>query len=267
MLFGMLKMVLIGCGKMGGALLSNWQSANLLTQSYVVDPYADGSQQDENVTFLKEASDIPQGYVPDVLVIAVKPQLFAEVITDYRDWIAQHHPLLISIMAGRTMASIEEKAGEAAIIRTMPNLPTMIGQGVTALLANARVSDAQKTSATQLFEAAGEALWVKKESDLDDITAISGSGPGFVFHFLECYINAAKKLGFSDEQSRLLVYQTVLGSTQMALQSTQDAAELREAVTSKNGTTQAGLEVLMQDLSALMEATTQATKKRSLELA
>jgi len=262
-----LQLLLIGHGKMGGAMLAGWQTADLLGETYVIDPAIDAIKTNGSVHYVDGREHVPANFTPNILLLAIKPQLLDKVLPDYIGMIQEFKPVLLSILAGKTIADLAQYGGEGtAIIRSMPNLPATIGQGMTALIGNNHVTKEQQNQTQTLLEANGEVLWIDHEDQLDAITAISGSGPAYLFHFLESYINAAKKLGFNDEQAQHLVYQTVRGSMELAQSSTQSAAELRQAVTSKNGTTEAALNKLMPHLQPLMEQTLNGAYERSKEL-
>ena len=263
----MTKLLLIGCGKMGGALLARWQEQSWISESYAIHPSATGEMSDNGkVKHIPNLAALPSHYQPDAIIIGVKPQIFANILPEYRPLIARCKPLILSLMAGVTCESILEITGEASVVRTMPNLPTAIGEGMTGLYAKPEVSARHQELSNKLFTATGEYLWVKTQEKLDALTPLSGSAPAFLFHYLEAQMQAAHALGFNAEEAKKLVYQTTLGSAKLATQSSHSATELRTSVTSKNGATQAGLEVLMAQLPTLIHQTMQACHKRTQEL-
>ncbi len=258
-----MNILLIGCGKMGGAMLTRWIDRHL-GQFVVVDPKA--ASVPAGATLLRDPSDLLSSQF-DVVVGAVKPQVFDEVLPQYRD-IIQRSGCFMSIAAGCSLERIECLVGDVPVIRAMPNLPALIGKGVTGLLANAHCNQAQKRDVEQLAGAVGSTYWLSDEDEIDRLTAISGSGPGYVFEIARSYIDAAKDLGFDDATARNLVLQTIMGTIEMAIQADEPVESLRNSVTSKNGTTAAGLEKLTQDgaLAALFQRTTGAAYVRARDL-
>ena len=202
-----------------------------------------------------------------MLVIAIKPQMIAGVMPTYAGHLAEGG-VVVSMAAGTSCASLENLLGEQAIVRIMPNMPSAIGKGVSGAWANARTSDAQRAAIEAMMLRAGELVWVEEEDGLDRVTAIAGSGPGYVFEIARTYVEAARELGFSEDQARRLVLATMAGTVEMAARSDRSLAELRNAVTSKAGTTEAGLNALNGggDLSTLLQATTRAAYARAVEL-
>jgi len=176
--------------------------------------------------------------------------------------------LVVSIMAGLSVARLADLTGMSAVVRTMPNTPAAIGAGATVLTASAAVSEAQKNLAEALMSAVGTTAWLENETMMDAVTAISGSGPAYVFHFVEALAKAGETLGLDAELAMVLARQTVAGAGRMLGELDSPATTLRENVTSPNGTTQAALEVLMQPegLTLLLEKTAAAAARRSQEL-
>ncbi len=265
------KILLIGAGKMGLALLSGWVENFIKAENvFVIEPHP--SQELESLGAgglrLNPPTSELKSFQPDCVVIAVKPQMAEKVLTEMKADLPSES-LVLSIMAGVTLAQIESLTGNSKIVRTMPNTPAAIGAGVSALVASAAVDAAQKELATQIMHAAGHAVWLPSEAEMDAVTAISGSGPAYVFHMVEAMAQAGVKLGLSAELAELLAHQTVAGAGRMLAELPESAAQLRVNVTSPNGTTQAALEVLMgrEGLPELMEKTTAAAAKRSKELA
>ena len=183
---------------------------------------------------------------PDVIIFAVKPQIMPSLLSDYRD-IAQN-ALSISVAAGKTIAFFEHYLGsEAAIVRSMPNLPATICQGVTVATPNNNVNESQKILTKELLGVTGTFLWTEEESSMDGVTALSGSGPAYVFLFIEYLIDAGMKIGLNKELAEQLAFQTVKGSATLANDSELPVVELRHNVTSPGGTTEAGLKTMMND--------------------
>lgn len=258
-----MSLLMIGCGKMGAALLSRWagmphQEITVVKPSLTAVPPK--VRLCNNIDLLGDATF-------EVIVVAVKPQLIATVLPPYQKHLAAGG-CIISIAAGHSVASIEKHTGPQAVIRIMPNLPAQVGRGVTALFGNSRCSAAQLARAQALTDAVGHTLRVDSEDTLDKVTAVAGSGPGYAFEIARCWIEAAQALGFSAVQARELVLNTLAGSMEMALQSDASMDELRDSVTSKNGTTAAGLNMLRKDqiISDLFDATIKAAYQRAVEL-
>lgn len=257
--------VLAGFGNMGRALATGWLEADAIDgQVMVVDPETGARRQAAalGLDHADSAAGVPGDI--DIAVLAVKPGEIETVLKDL-----PQARLYLSIAAGRTLADIEALVGpEAAIVRAMPNTPAAIRQGVTGLCANAVVSDSQRQAAEALVGAVGAVEWLADESDMDALTAVSGSGPAYVFLLIECLTAAAIDLGLEPGLAARLATATVKGAGAYADASELDAATLRSQVTSPNGTTAAALEVLLKDdaLKDLMRRAVSAAARRSREL-
>ena len=264
-------LVLVGAGKMGGAMLEGWLEAGVpASQVVALDP-----APPPEVKALLEAKGVRHN--PDVaslddvavVLVAVKPQVMDEVLAPLVS-LAASMPLVLSVVAGKTIASLSQYFGaDAAIIRTMPNTPAAIGRGITAMAANANVSPLQILLATSLLLSIGEVVQVESEAQIDAVTAVSGSGPAYVFYLTECMAAAGVKLGLPAGLSMQLARATVAGSGELMHRSGIEAATLRQNVTSPKGTTYAALQVLMADdgLATLMQKALAAAASRSKELA
>jgi pyrroline-5-carboxylate reductase len=257
---------LIGAGRMGGALLRGWLAAGFPAASLAVK---EPQPSPEMVALLNENGIAGQpSSTPDVLVLAVKPQIMAKALNE----VAPHagpQTVVLSIAAGRTVASIARPFPPgAAIVRAMPNLPAEIGRGITAAFANPHVTSAQRELCGKLLGAAGDVAWVEDESYLDAVTAVSGSGPGYVFYLVECLAAAGRDAGLPPDLAEKLSRATIEGAGELLRRSPLSPAQLRENVTSPGGTTAAGLSVLMreQGLTDLMRETVAAAARRSREL-
>lgn len=180
-----------------------------------------------------------------MVVWAVKPQLFAEAAAPCAAFVRD--ALHVSVMAGVRCDTIAQTAGAARIVRTMPNTPALIGRGIAALFARAEVSAAERAAVEALFAPTGSSLWVEREADLDAVTALSGSGPAYVFFFLEAMIEAGVQMGLSADQSRRLAQETFAGAAALAMQSEETPETLRSRVTSKGGTTHAAITSMEAD--------------------
>ncbi len=255
---------------MGGALLAGWLEQGIdPSDAVVVDPHYDAEAGPAGVRAFRSPSDLPAGFAPDVVLLAVKPQAMPQVLPDYRRFAGQ--AVFLSIAAGRTIASLEPLLGpDAAIVRAMPNTPAAVRRGATGLFSNRNVSENQRQTCDQLVAAVGHAVWVERESLLDAVTAVSGSGPAYVFLLVEALAAAGENLGLPPDLAATLARATVTGSGELLRQSPLPAATLRENVTSPNGTTYAALQVLMNDtdgLADLMRRATEAAARRAEELA
>lgn len=260
------RLVLVGFGNMGRALVDGWLNSGFgASQLVVIDPAADAAVHAEKLGIQHAVSPADIDGQIDVAVLAVKPALIEPAL--------QQLPpadLYLSIAAGRSLRELEQAVGrdDAAVVRAMPNTPAAIGRGVTGLCANSRVSDAQKNNAARLMTAVGSVEWLASESLMDALTAVSGSGPAYVFLLIECLAAAGVDAGLPQELAERLARQTVTGASAYAEATGADAATLRERVTSPNGTTAAALAVLQHEdgLQKLMTEAVAAAARRSREL-
>ena len=204
----------------------------------------------------------------DVVVLAVKPQILESVACDLAASIQEHQPLVISIAAGVQEAALRNWLGDKiSLVRAMPNTPAMIQAGATGLHAGKGVSEAQKDLAESILRAVGLTRWVKDESLMDSVTAVSGSGPAYFFLLMEAIEESAQDLGLDEETARLLTLQTALGAARMAMESNDSPAVLREKVTSPGGTTERALNILEQGrLRDLVRSALTGARQRSVEL-
>jgi len=265
------SILLVGCGNMGQAMLGGWIETNVKPNDiFVVDPVSKNldAARMKGCRAFSSPLLIEETYQPDVVVLAVKPQVMEDVIPTYRRY-AEKGALILSIAAGTHISLFEQYFGaDAAVIRTMPNTPAAIRKGMLVSCANSHVSDEQREICDTLMNAIGVAAWVDDEIHMDAVTGLSGSGPAYVFHMIEAMTAAGIAEGLPEELAVTLAKVTVAGAGELALQSDIDIAQLRKNVTSPNGTTAAGLDVLMgQDgLNSLMTKTVAAAAKRSREL-
>lgn len=204
----------------------------------------------------------------DVVVLAVKPQILRTVSQQSAAAIQQHKPLIVSIAAGINQHSLAQWLGEdTAVVRCMPNTPALVMTGATALHANQQVSAQQRDLAENILRAVGISIWVKEESELDAVTAVSGSGPAYFFLLMEAMENAALQLGLQQQTARLLIEQTALGAAKIAIESAEAPAQLRKRVTSPGGTTQRALETFAAgNFEPLVSKALSAARDRSIEL-
>lgn len=258
-----MNILLVGCGKMGGALLAQWVKREGASIT-VVDPAA--SEVPAPAALHSDIGSLTTSSF-DLIIVAVKPQMIDEVMPAYTSLLAPNG-LIASIAAGYMADRLADLFGTRQIVRIMPNLPAQIGRGVSGLFALPGTSAEHRGEIEALMRLAGGVVWVETEDALDRVTAIAGSGPGYVFEIARCFVEAAKQLGFTEEQARDLVLDTMAGTVEMARSSEETLETLRNNVTSKNGVTQAGLEQFHQDkrLAKLFEDVTQAAYERAVEL-
>lgn len=205
----------------------------------------------------------------DLVVFAVKPQVMQDVASELKDVIHEHNPLVISIAAGIRESSLSAWLGEdVSIVRTMPNTPALVQSAATVLFANKQVNSAQRDQAESVMRAVGVTIWVEDETLMDAVTALSGSGPAYLFLVMEMMEHAGKKLGLPEEVASLLTIQTAFGAAKMALESPEDVNTLRKYVTSPGGTTEQALNVFKQsEIQQIFDDALGAAHKRSIELA
>ena len=262
-------LVLVGCGKMGTAMLRGWLAAGLTSRCVVIDPagFPAGFETAE-IAWHSAPEELSAELRPDAVVFAVKPQIADEVVPNYRVWAAPD-TLFMSIVAGKTLNGLARHLGHAAIVRTMPNTPAAIGRGITVACANALVTPGQRQLCDRLLAAIGESAWVEDEELIDTVTAVSGSGPAYVFLLIEALARAGQGEGLPADLSLRLARATVAGSGELARLSPENPAQLRENVTSPGGTTRAALDVLMapDGLEPLIRRAVAAAAARSRELA
>ena len=239
----------IGGGNMArsliGGLLAKGAAAHRVRVAEPVAELRDALARDFGVAVFDNASDAVAGAA--LWLLAVKPQVMRQVCNDLSAVAQASKPLVVSIAAGITATQMQRwLGGENAIVRAMPNTPALLGAGVTGLYATAHVSQAGRNEVEGLLAAAGKTVWIDDESLMDAVTAVSGSGPAYVFLLAEAMEAAAKTQGLDDAAARTLVLQTILGAARMLTESDEAPAELRKRVTSPNGTTQAAIETFQQ---------------------
>lgn len=259
-------LVLLGCGKMGSAMLEGWLKDGLPASSvWVQDPYPSDWVQASGVHVNVE---LPAQ--PAIVLVAVKPQIMAEALPVLQP-MGNGETLFVSVAAGIGIAHYEEVLGaDTPVIRAMPNTPAAVGKGITAIIGNTKAAAAQIDLAQSLLEAVGQVVRLESEGQMDAVTGVSGSGPAYVFHMIETLAAAGEAQGLAPELAMALAKATVAGAGALAESADETPAQLRVNVTSPNGTTQAGLEVLMDDaagLPPLMVKTVAAAAERSRELA
>lgn len=264
-------LILAGCGQMGSAMLRGWVASGAASQFIVVEPAGapPSLSPAPEISFHKDAGELADGVRPDAVVFAVKPQIIDDVLPAYRRW-AGSGALFLSIAAGTTIAKLTRHLGhEARIVRAMPNTPAAIGRAISVACPNANVRPSQRDLCDELLAAIGDSTWVEDEALMDAVTAVSGSGPAYVFLLIEALAAAGVKSGLPAELSMRLAKATIAGSGELARLSAEAPSKLRENVTSPGGTTRAALDVLMADdgMQALFDRAVAAATRRSRELA
>jgi pyrroline-5-carboxylate reductase len=262
-------LVLVGAGKMGGAMLEGWLALGLdPAKVAILEP-----KPADEIAALKDRG-VRINPAPDsitdasVIILAVKPQVAADVVPPLKA-LMRPNTVAVSVMAGKTVAFLEGALGALAIVRSIPNTPAAIGRGITVAVPNAKVTAGQRTLAHTLLLSVGAVEWVDDEALIDVATAVSGSGPAYVFLLAESLARAGAAAGLPADLAARLARATVAGSGELLHRSPLEAATLRQNVTSPNGTTAAALAILMaaDGLDPLMEKAVAAATKRSRELA
>ena len=258
---------------MGGALLSGWLEKGLKPAQFAVqEPTPTPMLKKSGVKLIGNGEKIKP---PDIVVLAIKPQLAATILPPLAD-ILGRNTLIISLLAGMSIENISQLLdsqildSKARIIRAMPNTPVSVGAGMTALCAPADVSKKARRQSEALMGMVGKTLWIERESDMDKVTAISGSGPAYLFYLVETLMSSGEALGLCEDVARQLVLQTIIGSALMLDETDRSVRDLRRDVTSPRGTTEAALDVLASEkggLSDLMRRATQAASQRGRDLA
>ncbi|KIC28838.1 pyrroline-5-carboxylate reductase [Leisingera sp. ANG-M6] len=258
-------LVLLGCGKMGSAMLAGWLEGGLPASSvWVIDPHPSDWLKGTGVHINAE---LPAA--PGIVLIAVKPQMMGEALPTLQSY-GNGTTLFISVAAGTSIATFEDVLGaQSPIVRAMPNTPAAVGRGITAIIGNSHTSDADLDRAEGLLKAVGQVVRLDNEGQMDAVTGVSGSGPAYVFHLIETLAVAGEAQGLPAELAMQLAKATVAGAGVLAEAAEESPSQLRVNVTSPNGTTQAALEVLMDDddgFPALLNRAVAAATNRSKEL-
>jgi len=265
------KIGFIGGGNMassliGGIISDECHAANI----WVAEPSAKQREALANRFGVNVTADNAELIAAvDVVVLAVKPQVLHEVCGSISETVQAHRPLILSVAAGIRIADIDRwLGGDNAVVRTMPNTPALVKSGATALYANDRVSGGQRELAEAIMRAVGLALWLDEESQMDAVTALSGSGPAYFFLIIELLQQSGIRLGLSEQNARLLALQTAFGATKMALESNDDSTTLRARVTSPGGTTEKAIGILEDGgIRDLFDKALEGARDRAIELA
>ena len=266
------SVILAGCGNMGFAMLKGWIDSGVLEPGHVtvVEPNEALRVRAHGlgVRAIPDTGEINASHAPTLVVIAVKPQSMGVVLPSYAG-MASRGTAFLSVAAGTPMKAYEAALGTSTpIIRCMPNTPAAIGKGMLVYFNNAHVGETLELFVRELLACSGLVARIDDESLMDAVTAVSGSGPAYVFHFIECLTQAGVDAGLPTDIAAQLAMQTVMGAGALAAASDETPGKLRENVTSPNGTTQAGLAILMGNgaLQNLVSQTVDAARKRSIEL-
>jgi len=270
-----LKILLIGCGKMGSSLLEgivksdNFDGLVDVIEPVLQDPLKEDFKKSK-VNFYSDIRENKDAINYDLIIIATKPNIYEEIFNGLKNnLIINDETLIVSILAGIRISKIEEIVGSIPIIRAMPNIAASVLEGMTALIGNKKITHEDILNADLIFELIGEKMWLKNEAQMDSFTAISGSGPAYFFFFTECLKNIAIEEGFTEDEANKISQQIIIGSGKLVKDSVIDPKELRQNVTSPNGTTEAGLKVLADDKTGLLDKLKQAimeAKNRSIEI-
>ncbi len=243
---------------MGGAMLARWKDLSLYSDVCIVEPTSSD---------IKSIDDVPASFKPDIVVFAVKPQTLPDIVGGYKKYSGA---LFLSIAAGKPLSFFEHHLGaDARIVRAMPNTPASIGKGMSVACRNKNVTDEDQNAAEKLLAAVGEVMWVDNEKILDPVTALSGSGPAYLFYLMEVLEKAGMNIGLEQMVAEKLARQTVIGSAALAdAEKNTPASKLRENVTSPGGTTEAALKILMgpQGIQDTFNKALDAATKRAEEL-
>ena len=267
---GKFTVALIGAGNMGGAMLEGWLADGVSKDSIVVIDPSPNTAMAKSISqnSLRHEPSVPTNFVADVIIIALKPQIMDAALPALQAIIGPD-TVSVSVAAGKTLAGMEAGLGDTAIIRAMPNTPAQVRRGITVCVGNDKVTSEHRNKVTTLLKSIGQVEWVDDEALIDAVTGLSGSGPAYVFHLVEAMSKAGQNAGLSEELADVLAKATVCGAGELMFQSALEPGKLRENVTSPNGTTQAALEVLMNEegLTKLMTKAVGAATKRAGELA
>ena len=245
------NVLIIGCGHMGSALLDLW-SKNKLYKFTVVDPLKykiiKGKFKHKRIQSIASVKQIKNIHYFDIIVLAVKPQVIEKVLKEYKFFSFKKTCVLISIMAGKKLIFLRKLLPSIKqVVRVMPNMPALIGEGVSCLVSNNYLSIVNKNKVTKLFSKVGITVWLNKEREIDIVTAISGSGPGYVFYLIDAMEKAANNLGLNEKLNKKIILQTFLGSLKLLQHTNKNSSELANSIAIKGGTTEAGLKIMKKN--------------------
>lgn len=261
------NLFLVGCGKLGSSLLDYWQNMEEINNIYIIDPYcADNCKLLYNSgksIFVNSVEELD--IIPDVIIFSVKPQMFVDVVDDYKKFSKNKNVIISSVMAGISSKVLKNYFPDNPILRVMPNIGAKFGASATAGYRDVSLSESDIEFANNLYSKIGEFIWLESEELINVVTAIAGSGPAYFFSLAEEMVKAGVENGLTIEISKALVSQTLMGSA-LLLKEENDAKSLREKVTSKKGTTEAALSVLMPENSKNVPLAVKKAIKRAEEL-
>jgi len=265
------RVLLVGCGHMGSALLNEWM--NLKSHSLaVVDPfsykYLKKKYYKKKIRFFDKTPNQNEIKNFDIIIFAIKPQIAKKVLREYRDFEFKKNSLIASIVAGKKINFFKKNIKNAMqIVRVMPNMPALIGEGFSCLVSNKSISKNNKITINNLFLKVGKTIWLKNEIEIDKATAISGSGPGYVFTLIDAFEKASQQIGFPKKISREMVLSTILGSVKLMEQTKKEPSYLAASIAVKGGTTEAGIKILQKNKPhKMMYNTFLAAYKRASKL-
>jgi pyrroline-5-carboxylate reductase len=255
------RIILVGCGVMGNALKQGWERANAPFETVVIEP--------SNPHYLSNVDAVPEDFSPHVVLFAVKPQMLPRILPLYQRY-SGRNCLFLSIAAGIPLATYHKILGKnESIIRAMPNLGVTVGQGMAVLVTNSSLTKAHQVWGQTIFEASGKVLWLEKESHMDIVTAVSGSGPAYFFRMVECLAAAGTVSGLPADVAMCLARQTAIGAGAMLQNCDESPTDMRIHITSPGGTTAAALSAFDQEdaLAKLTRTAVKAAIQRGQELA
>ena len=265
------RVLLVGCGHMGSALLNAWMNLKSLSLT-VIDPlsYNDLKKKyhKKKITFLDKTPNQSEIQKFDIIIFAIKPQITKNVLSEYCNFEFKKNCLITSIVAGKKISFFKKNIKNAIqIVRVMPNMPALIGEGVSCIVSNKKISKNNKKTINNLFLKVGKTIWLKNEIEIDKATAISGSGPGYVFTLIDAFEKASKQIGFPKNIAREMVLSTILGSVKLMEKTKKEPIDLANSIAVKGGTTEAGIKILQKNKPhKIMYNTFLAAYKRASKL-
>ncbi len=265
------KILLIGCGHMGSALLKAWSQEKKFSFK-VVDPFnynKINKNLNKKIKAFKNIHEVKNLLSSNIVIFAVKPQVAKEVLKEFLKYNFNNKTIFVSIIAGKKISFFNHfLPNKNQFIRVMPNMPALINQGISCLIASKNVTERNRNIINSLFLKVGKTFWLKKENDIDKVTAISGSGPGYIFLIVDAFEKAASELGLEKEVTRDLVYQTFLGSINLLLKDKHSAIDLANSIAISGGTTEAALKKFKDKnvLKKLFKKAVKAAYDRSVQL-
>lgn len=267
----MSKVLLIGCGHMGSALLDAWVDLKMYSFS-VVDPFnfkiLNKKYFKKKVKIFNETPTQSEIKKYDIIIFAVKPQVASKVISQYKNFKFKKNSVITSIIAGKKISFFKKNIKNSIqLVRVMPNMPALISKGISCLVSNKNFSKSNQKKINKLFLKVGKIIWLSNEKQIDMATAISGSGPGYVFTIIDAFEKASRKMGFTKNTARTLVLSTILGSTELMEQTKKEPYYLANSIAVRGGTTEAGITVLKKNnINKIMYDTFLAAFKKASKL-